>query len=186
MTIFIDTPLSKFALRDDRGSDPQSVASVWPADDQEKWNGNEAVVINGRTYGGPFYLRRHTYRNDDHEFKIITGPGWGAQLTEAARRKLETILDEVWAMFPPLTHAEKVERMIDSVRSGTRSRLDHEVEPVARKILDEYNMGQSDSYRHNADERDPVTDAELAKINRAVLDEVAKWLKIKRQELKGS
>lgn len=168
MTTVVDTKLGCFEVRDDRGSDPRDVARVWPVD---LLGEQTTVKINNKPYKGPFTLTRQVY---NQEYRHVRA--WYGELTDSARAKLLDALGDVWGMYPVLTHAEKIPKVLAEVRHDVRNVLDRHLKDPGNEVLRRWNMTQYENHRGNDGERDPVTDEELAAVAQAIRDEAAAWL----------
>lgn len=170
----VETKFGTFTVRDDRSAgDHKSVATLYPIDQPDGTKGT--FTINNKTYTGPVYVERQIWHTGEvHDY--VTNPAWESGLTDSARAKLLEELRPLLADMPPLTHAEKFDRLKGSVRRSVEAKLEHEITGVVHDQVRDANMTQYDNHRGRSDLRDPLTDAELAELHAIVLDTVRAWL----------
>jgi hypothetical protein len=163
MIEILETPYGSFKISDTRSPSGDQVAHARPC--------GKGFTINNKTYTGSVTLHRRSYGGDERLYCSVRG-GYNAELTDSAQSKLEVVFAPVFEALPPLTHAEKLDKVINSARRSARSKLEYEVLGTATSAVRDAGMSQY----NRANGGDVLTDPEEAKVAAAVLAEVKAWL----------
>lgn len=160
-SLSIGTKFGTFWVQDARDpSDTTEVARLVPVGGKFK--------IRGKEYERPVSLVRSAYGEE----QLYIRSDYSGELTDFARRQLLGELGIVGSLLPPLTRAEKVDRIIETVVSRSRSMLEYELKAVITNAAQSAGMGYGPA---------ELTTVERVRLEQAQLDVVRDWLAEREQ-----